>query len=92
MRTYVEIRLFAAPAALGNMVLLGCLFGRQQMRLCMVQIMVVNICNLLLNILFVIGFGMKIDGIALASVAAQWLGLSSPSASLAGNGAICCVA
>ena len=56
------------------MVLLGCLFGRQQMRLCMVQIMVVNICNLLLNILFVIGFGMKIDGIALASVAAQWLG------------------
>ena len=74
MRTYVEIRLFAAPAALGNMVLLGCLFGRQQMRLCMVQIMVVNICNLLLNILFVIGFGMKIDGIALASVAAQWLG------------------
>ncbi len=74
MRTYIEIRLFAAPAALGNMVLLGCLFGRQQMRLCMVQIMVVNILNLLLNILFVIGFGMKIDGIALASVAAQWLG------------------
>ena len=74
MQIYVEIRLFAAPAALGNMVLLGCLFGRQQMRLCMVQIMVVNICNLLLNILFVIGFGMKIDGIALASVAAQWLG------------------
>lgn len=74
MQVYVEIRLFAAPAALGNMVLLGCLFGRQQMRLCMVQIMVVNICNLLLNILFVVGFEMKIDGIALASVAAQWAG------------------
>ena len=74
MQVYVEIRLFAAPAALGNMVLLGCLFGRQQMRLCMVQIMVVNIYNLLLNILFVVGFEMKIDGIALASVAAQWAG------------------
>ena len=74
MTAYVEIRLFAAPAALGNMVLLGYLFGRQKMHLCMVQIMVVNICNLLLNILFVIGFGMRIDGIALASVAAQWLG------------------
>ena len=74
MQVYVEIRMFAAPAALGNMVLLGCLFGRQQMRLCMVQIMVVNICNLLLNILFVVGFEMKIDGIALASVAAQWAG------------------
>ena len=44
------------------------------MHLCMVQIMVVNICNLLLNILFVVGFEMKIDGIALASVAAQWAG------------------
>ncbi len=74
MRTYVEIRLFAAPAALGNMVLLGCLFGRQQMRLCMLQIVVINILNLLLNILFVIAFEMKIDGIALASVVAQWSG------------------
>ena len=74
MQIYVEIRLFAAPAALGNMVLLGGLIGRQRMRLCMVHIMVVNICNLLLNTLFVVGFEMKIDGIALASVAAQWAG------------------
>jgi len=75
MRTYVEIRLFAAPAAFANLVLLGCLFGRQQMRLCMVQMLFVNIANLLLNYLFVIRLGMKVEGVALASVVAQWAGL-----------------
>ena len=75
MRTYVGIRLFAVPAALANMVLLGCLFGRQQMRLVMVQIVAINLVNLCLNFLFVLGFGMAIEGVALASVVAQWVGL-----------------
>ena len=75
MRAYVEIRLFAVPAALANMVLLGCLFGRQQMRLAMVQIIAINLVNLGLNFLFVLGFGMAIEGVALASVVAQWTGL-----------------
>ena len=75
MRAYIEIRLFAVPAALANMVLLGCLFGRQQMRLAMVQIIAINLVNLGLNFLFVLGFGMAIEGVALASVVAQWTGL-----------------
>ena len=75
MRTYVGIRLFAVPAALANTVLLGCLFGRQQMRLVMVQIVAINLVNLCLNFLFVLGFGMAIEGVALASVVAQWVGL-----------------
>ena len=75
MKAYVEIRLMAVPAALANMVLLGCLFGRQNMRLVMVQISFVNVINLGLNIYFVIGLGMAIEGVAWASVAAQWIGL-----------------
>jgi len=75
MRDYVGIRILAVPAALANMVLLGCLFGRQHMRLVLVQIVFINIFNLGLNILFVIGLGMDIEGVALASVAAQWTGL-----------------
>ena len=75
MKTYVGIRLFAVPAALANMVLLGCLFGRQQMRLVMVQIIAINLVNLGLNFVFVLGFGMAIEGVALASVVAQWVGL-----------------
>ena len=74
MNVYVGIRMYALPAGLANMVLLGCLFGRQQMRLGMVQLLIVNIGNLVLNIYFVVGLGMNIDGVALASVAAQWIG------------------
>ena len=75
MQQYVGIRLLAVPAALANMVLLGCIFGRQQMRLAMVQIIFINLANLALNLFFVLGLGMTIDGVALASVVAQWTGL-----------------
>ena len=75
MQQYVGIRLLAVPAAFANMVLLGCLFGRQHMRLVLVQIIFINVTNLALNLLFVLGLGMAIEGVALASVAAQWTGL-----------------
>ena len=74
MNVYVGIRIYAMPAGLANMVLLGCLFGRQQMRLGMVQLLIVNVGNLMLNLYFVLGLGMNIDGVALASAAAQWIG------------------
>ena len=77
MQQYVGIRILAVPAALANMVLLGCLFGRQHMRLVLVQVVFINIVNLGLNLLFVLGFGMAIEGVALASVAAQWIGLAA---------------
>ena len=76
MQQYVGIRLLAVPAAFANMVLLGCLFGRQHMRLVLVQIIFINVTNLALNLLFVLGLGMAIEGVALASVAAQWTGLA----------------
>jgi len=75
MHRYVGIRLLAVPAAIANMVLLGCIFGRQQMRLAMVQIIFINLTNLALNLVFVLGLGMTIEGVALASVIAQWVGL-----------------
>lgn len=74
MNLYVGIRLYAVPAALGNMVLLGVLFGRQQMRLCMLQLLLINLTNLGLNLFFVLYLGMQIEGVALASVIAQWSG------------------
>jgi MATE family multidrug resistance protein len=76
MQRYVGIRILAVPAALANMVLLGCIFGRQQMRLAMVQIIFINLVNLALNLFFVLGLGMTIEGVALASVIAQWVGLA----------------
>ena len=74
MVEYMTIRLFAAPAALANLVLLGGLYGKQQMRLAMALLFIVNASNLLLDVILVNGFGMTIDGVAYASVAAQWSG------------------
>lgn len=74
MAKYITIRLFAVPAALANLVLLGGLYGKQQMQLGMALLFLVNGLNLLLDIILVHGFGMTIDGVAYASVAAQWGG------------------
>ena len=74
MVSYLDVRLFAVPAALANTVLIGCLFGRQNMRLCMVHLLIVNVINLILNVVFVLGLGMAVEGVALASVIAQWTG------------------
>ena len=74
MVSYLNVRFFAVPAALANMVLIGCLFGRQNMRLCMAHLLIVNVINLLLNVSFVLGLGMAVEGVALASVIAQWTG------------------
>jgi MATE family multidrug resistance protein len=72
MVDYATIRLFAAPAALCNMVLLGVLYGRQQMFAGMLLLLIVNLLNLALDILFVLGLGMAVEGVAIASVCAQW--------------------
>ena len=74
MVSYLNVRLFAVPAALANTVLIGCLFGRQNMRLCMAHLLIVNVLNLILNIGFVLGLGMDVEGVALASAIAQWTG------------------
>ena len=55
MKTYLEIRIWGLPAALANAVILGSLFGLQKMRLCMVQLLTVNLMNMLLNLLFEMG-------------------------------------
>lgn len=75
MANYISIRLFAMPAALANMVILGGLYGRQQMRLGMALLLLVNGLNLALDFLFVLVLGMAVEGVALASVVAQWGGL-----------------
>ena len=74
MGDYARIRFLAAPPSLANMVLLGMLYGRQQMSAGMLLLLIVNIINLALDFLFVIGLGMSVSGVATASVIAQWSG------------------
>ena len=75
MGRYVAIVVFAAPAGCLNMVGLGLLFGLQRVRGCMAQLIAINCMNIAGNLLLVLGFGMRIEGVALATVAAQYGGL-----------------
>ena len=65
MVDYASIRLFAAPATLGNMLVLGVLYGRQRMFGGMLLLLIVNTINLILDFVFVLGLDMKVSGVAL---------------------------
>jgi MATE family multidrug resistance protein len=78
--TYFAIRVFSAPFALANYCLLGWFVGRARAQTAFVIQIALNIANMLLAILFVMGLGMTSDGVALAAliaeVAAAVLGLA----------------
>ena len=75
MQNYLSLRIWGLPATLANAVVLGSLFGLQKMRLCMVQLLFVNLLNIVLNFGFVLGLSWQVEGVALASVCAEWAGL-----------------
>ncbi len=69
---YFRIRIWGAPAALANYVALGFLFGRQRMRAALLLTVVMNGLNIGLDLLFVVGFGWGIEGVAAATLIAEW--------------------
>ncbi len=74
-REYFFIRILAAPATLALYALFGWFLGLQNAKIPMILAIVINLMNIVLNFVFIFGFGMKSDGVALASVLAQYTGL-----------------
>lgn len=72
---YFFIRIWSAPGTLANMVLIGWFIGLQNARVPLFIFLTVNLSNIFLDLLFVIVLGMKVDGVALASVIAEYSGL-----------------
>ncbi|ENM5751170.1 MATE family efflux transporter DinF [Vibrio mimicus] len=79
VKTYAEayfyIRAWSAPAALLNFVLLGWLLGTQNARAPMWMVIITNLTNIALDLLLVLGLGLKVEGAAIASVIADYAGL-----------------
>lgn len=75
-RLYFDYRIWAAPAVLANYALLGWFLGMQNARAPLVLLLVVNCANIALDLVFVLGLGMTVDGVALGSVLAEYLGLA----------------
>ncbi|WP_298721764.1 MATE family efflux transporter DinF [uncultured Oceanisphaera sp.] len=75
-REYVTVRIWSAPAALTNLVLLGWLLGNQNARAPMWLLILGNGANILLDIWFVLGLGWQVKGAAAASVVADYLAMA----------------
>ncbi|QZE13497.1 MATE family efflux transporter [Halosquirtibacter laminarini] len=74
-RIYFQIRIWAAPATLGLYALNGWLVGMKNAKISMIVAILVNIVNIVLNSLFVLVLGLTSDGVALATVISQYVGL-----------------
>ena len=73
---YFSIRIWSAPGTLANMVLIGWFLGLQNARVPLLIFLTVNLTNIVLDLVFVVALGMKVDGVALASVIAEYAGLA----------------
>jgi len=72
-RDYYDIRIWAAPATLLNYALLGWFVGLSQARVALLLQLVLNLTNMALDMLFVLGLDMDVKGVALGTVMAEVL-------------------
>lgn len=72
--SYVAIRIWGAPAALANYVVLGWFLGLQDARTPLILQIVINGVNIVLDIVFVLGFGWGVEGVAAATLIAEATG------------------
>jgi len=72
---YSSLRIWSAPGTLVNFALIGWFIGLQNARVPLFIFLTINITNIVLDLWFVLSLGMKVDGVALASVIAEYSGL-----------------
>ena len=72
--TYFNICIWGAPATLGLFGLNGWFIGMQNSRIPMVIAITQNVVNIMASLCFVFGLGMKVEGVALGTLIAQWCG------------------
>lgn len=73
---YFDICIYGVPATLALYGLTGWYIGMQNTRIPMLVSIFQNIVNIILSLTFVYGLGMKVEGVALGTVLAQYAGLA----------------
>jgi len=74
-RTYFFIRVWTAPANLAIFAIIGWCYGLEDARTPLVLQLVVNLTNMVLDVVFVMGFGWGVEGVAAATLIGEYLGL-----------------
>ena len=72
--SYFRILIYGAPAMLGLFSLSGWFIGMQNSRIPMAIAIIQNIVNVVASLLLVLGCGMKVEGVALGTLIAQYGG------------------
>ncbi len=71
--SYYQIRIWGSIFAMFNLVVLGLLLGMQRMRTALVLQLLLNTTNIVLDLVFVVGFGWNVAGVAAATLISEVL-------------------
>lgn len=74
-KAYFSVRIWGAPAALINMLVIGWLIGQQKTVTVFVWQLAINILNILVSVVLVYGFDMGVSGVATGTLVAEYTGL-----------------
>lgn len=74
-KVYYDIRIFTAPAVLALYGLNGWFLGMQNAAYPMIITITLNLLNIILNVIFIYGLGMDVDGVAYGTLISTYLAL-----------------
>ncbi|WP_425091159.1 MATE family efflux transporter [Tropicimonas sp. S265A] len=75
-RSYMDIRIWSAPAAIAIYGITGWLIAAERTRAVLVLQVWMNGVNIVLDLWFVLGLGWGVEGVAIATFIAEWSGLA----------------
>ena len=75
-RDYMSIRVWSAPAAIAIYGLSGWLIAQERTRAVLMIQLFMNVTNIILDFWFVLGLGLGVEGVAVATLIAEWGGLA----------------
>jgi multidrug resistance protein, MATE family len=75
-RSYLHLRIWGAPATIALYAVTGWLIATERTRSVLVLQLWINGVNVALDLWFVLGFGWGVEGVAAATLIAEWTGLA----------------
>ncbi|MDA8905896.1 MATE family efflux transporter [Candidatus Thioglobus sp.] len=72
---YLQIRIYSAPAAIALFGITGWLIAKEKTRAVLLLQLVLNGINIALDLVFVLKLGWGVEGVAIATLIAEWSGL-----------------